>query len=412
MMTSRRKTRERAIMVKEYTKERLLSGIEPFSEVPFSFLDNLLDTKPEDFDRRVGDLVTELDELGIRIMPDKKLGKKYRTMISPALEKDPYAREILALPRFSREDEYRMAKRYALVKERFIRTLRKAGIEMKKDCLNFEPFLCPEGVSPGTKKPLTCEKILKTVSEDDAKIIRERCREFNMTRNAFIEGCLYIVLLVLARFRFSGISREDLIQEGNASLFRAVDRYDWKKGVRFRTYAEYWIHQSFLEAVYNHSRTVRIPAWIQKATKRIQKAVMMGHGKEPGEKVAGIGIEKAESILRENRKTISLDMPTIEGEALTLMESMAGDGDASDEASEREISKLLPQRINTLLLTLPPRERYVLELRFGLSGMKVHTLGEVGRKLGISAERVRQIQENALRRLKEPGRRKFLEGLA
>ncbi len=401
-------------------RDKLLVGIPKGGEIRAERLDPLLEVPPEEFDGRVQELLDLLDRKNIRIVPSE------RARVKPAAPRQQggqvffplggvYAQEVLSLPRLDREGEYRVARRYALVRERFFKALRSVGINPEKEKILLQSFQCREVPATAEGGPQVCPRLVKTMGPRAAARIRERCREFNQVRNEFIEGCLYIVLLTLSGFRFPGVSRDDLIQEGNASLFRAVDRYDWRRGVRFRTYAEYWIRQAFLEAVYNQSRTVRIPAWVQKATRRIRKAQAQVEGRaRQGEKdvlvaeALGVDPGKVETTLRDNRKTVSLDWEPPGEEGGSLKDRLAAEGDASQAAEEEERSTLLPRRVRELLETLPPREKLVLQLRFGLNGVESQTLTEVGRKLGVSAERVRQIQANALRRLQEPGRRKKL----
>ncbi len=403
-----------AVAVKR-KRNRLLERIPKGGEVRLSKLDVLLDVPPEDFDQRLQEILQVLDRKEIRVVPDPVPPRP--SLKEPAFFPmgGAYAQEVLSLPRLDREGEYKVARRYALVRARFFRALEKAGIDPEKEKDVLASFQCREVPRTPEGGPQVCPRLVKVVGPKEALRVRERCREFNQVRNEFIEGCLYIVLLTLSGFRFPGVARDDLIQEGNASLFRAVDRYDWRKGVRFRTYAEYWIRQAFLEAVYNQSRTVRIPAWVQKATRRIRKAQAQVAGRmSPGEgevavaEALGVDPGKVETTLRDNRKTVSLDWEPAGEEGGSLKDRLAAEGDASQAAEEEERSALLPQRIRELLDTLPPREKLVLQLRFGLDGEETRTLTEVGRRLGVSAERVRQIQANALRRLQEPGRRKRL----
>jgi len=398
-------------------RRSLLEGWSRGGQVPLDRLDPLLDVPPLEFEERVQALPEDLARLEIRLVPEEVPVPRPAAAFSVLSERDSYAQEVFSLPRLDREGEYRMARRYALVKNRFQHSLEALGLDSCRGPGGLDSFICRDVPATAEGGPELCPHILEKVGPAGARRIRERCREFNQVRNGFIEGCLYIVLLSLSSFRFPGVAREDLIQEGNASLFRAVDRYDWSKGVRFRTYAEYWVHQAFLEAVYNQSRTVRVPAWVQKATRKIRQAqaragLEVGEGEEDVVAAQALGLEpeKVADILRDNRRTVSLDRESgdEEGSGGSLLESMGTGADASEEAAAREENQLLPERMKELLGTLPQRERHVLELRFGLGGFPVHTLTEVGEKLGVSAERVRQIQANALRRLQEPGRRKRL----
>ncbi len=229
-----------------------------------------------------------------------------------------------------------------------------------------------------------------------------RTREFVEVRNELIERNLHIVLILLRRYRKSGVPQEDLIQEANASLFNAVKGFDFTRDVRFKTYAGFWVHQAFLKAIYDQSRTVRVPAYIQKAMKKIRDGGD-GLAEKRGDldalsRASGLSPEEVRKVVARNRYTFSLDRVVDADEGSTFMDLIEGE----DEASPLDLGEGLGmrRRLAEALGTLESRERSVVEMRFGLNGRKVKTLGQVGELLGVSLERVRQIQNAALEKMR------------
>ena len=394
-------------------EESLIGPRTKGSTMTFTELDRLLDVPAGEFPERVEILARELDEQRITL---KGLDPEITLPgMGDGEGSTSFTRQVLSLPRLDREGEGRLARRYALVKHRFYLALRRLGLAGEEESM--EHIFCRETLTKGRCECRSCTEWENKVPGRSRPELKRRCREFNLVRNAFIEGSLYIVVLALSRFSNSRVSREDLLQEGSASLFRAVDRFDWRKGVRFRTYAEYWINQAFMEAIYNQSRTVRVPAWVQKATRKINQTRAKLGGQDTEEERARVAAslelpeQKVAEILEDNRQTISLDWEKAKGQSGSFSETLTGEGDTMDEAIDREKKRLLPLRLKKVLAAIPPRERMVLEHRFGLDGKEVKTLTDLGQEMGISAERVRQIQESALRRLQEPTHRKILAAI-
>ena len=323
-------------------------------------VDALLAAEPDRFEEHLNKLAHRLDRLGIRLVADPRPGRHESVPASPTRGRDTFSREVLALPRLDREGEYRLARRYALVKRRFQGILDRLDLSHTVADGDLASFSCPDS---GHCRGEDCTRWEKAPTAGERQALVERCREFNAVRNEFIEGSLYIVILSLAGFQYSGVSRDDLIQEGNTSLFRAVDRYDWRKGVRFRTYAEYWVNQAFLETIYNQSRTVRIPTWVQKATRKIRKAQALAAAgpdglADPDEVARRLDLEPAKvaEIIRENRLTVSLDAPVegMEEGGSWNLESLSTEQGTCEEALERERHTLLPERVGQALATLKP----------------------------------------------------------
>ena len=201
------------------------------------------------------------------------------------------------------------------------------------------------------------------------------------------------------------------------SLFQAIEGFDWRRSVRFKTYAEYWVNQAFLKILYNNVRTVRVPVWVQKQLKKIkdlQKTAMQSRGRplsaqELGEKL-GIPTERVEKLLETKRFAVSLDAKINDEEGGRV-------GDLIEDerilpVEDRVVDIPLRDRLDEVLQELPERERLILNLRYGLDGKSPKTLIEIGEILKVSAERVRQLQEAALKRMKLPRMKKRLQSFA
>ena len=266
------------------------------------------------------------------------------------------------------------------------------------------------------KKKITDKEILFGMKNSEMKkalrVLMQGEKEVYEARKAMIEANLRLVISIAKRYLGRGLSFSDLIQEGNSGLMRAVDKFEYRRGYKFSTYATWWIRQAITRALADQSRTIRIPVHmvetINKITK-MSKELVQELGREPtpfeiAEQLK-IPVEKVHGILKISKEPISLETPIGEEDS-HLMDFIEDKAMLSplDFAIQDDMRK----KIDQILCSLPPKEEKIIRRRFGIGVDSPHTLEEVGLEFDVTRERIRQIEVKAIRKLKHPSRSKWL----
>jgi RNA polymerase primary sigma factor len=247
------------------------------------------------------------------------------------------------------------------------------------------------------------------------ELMNIRFKEYEQAKRELSGGNLRLVVSIAKKYRNRGLSFLDLIQEGNTGLMRAVDKYEYRRGYKFSTYATWWIRQAITRAIADQARTIRIPVHMietMSKLRNVSKKLLQEKGREPTieetARAANISVEETRRVMKISRHPISLDRPVGESE-----DSYFGDF-IEDEAAESPINaatqEMLKEKIDQVLKTLTYREREIIKLRYGLGDGYTYTLEEVGRIFKVTRERVRQIEAKAVRKLQHPVRSRQLEG--
>lgn len=370
----------------------LLRELRALGEIPFSLLDEVL--------ARPGALGPELPRwiagVGQADLLDDRVSTRLRAAQPGGRTVESELQRFVTRARIlSADEEQRLGKRVEFTRRRLERTIVCANVP---DDQKEELFEAIETTEVVRLTPGHCSR----AETADAEALERRRREFYSQRNELIESHLPLLEKIAARYRTYGIPPQDLVQHGSLGLIRAADKFDWRKGVRFRTYAEWWIRQAIERATDTDRDIIHVPRPMRQKLSKANYLNRLQNGGQPldARRFAELtGVDQLAAARAMNIKSgiASLERASFD-DGPTLREELIGPDLSMRE--ERESDEYLRTRVTHLLDVLPDREQRVIRLRYGLRGEQEHTLEEVGEILHISRERVRQLQARALDHLR------------
>ncbi len=373
--------------------------------------------------------------VGGDVLSDDALARKRKSLLNQLKKVEIHQDEILLFSdkftnaarkiRSYRREQAKIERRLKVSSLRELRNMgRCLAINGERKRIEEELQLSADAIKEKIRQIQISEKKLKNLEiefenpiEDILSMSEEISRGKTMMKNAkdrLIKANLRLVVSIAKKYTNRGLHFFDLVQEGNIGLIKAVEKFEYRKGYKFSTYATWWIRQAITRSISDQARTIRVPVhMIEQINKVVRESrqLMQVHGREPtDEEVAerlGWSVLRVKSVKNVAREPISLETPIGEEED-SLLGDFIEDKDIENPASQTAF-KLLQEQLQGVLETLPPREQEVLKMRFGLEDGYSLTLEEVGLYFNVTRERIRQIEAKALRRLRHPKRSRKLK---
>src|SRR5687767_4377599 len=298
----------------------------------------------------------------------------------------------------------------ALEQDALYRELDRRGIEVVEEPKDEEPAPAPAAPTPQETTTDALQLFLREAGRhalltapQEVELAKKIERGDMDAKERMIQSNLRLVVSIAKNYRNQGLPFVDLIQEGTLGLIRAVEKFDWRRGFKFSTYATWWIRQAVARALADKARTIRMPVHIVERLQKINRAdrqLWTQLGREPTldeiADEASLTVQQVLEVRAAARASTSLDAPVGDGDDAVFGDFVAGDEPLPEETVELNLRS---EALRTALAALPPREREVVVMRYGLGGSEPQTLEEIGRRLGLTRERVRQIELESLRRL-------------